>query len=84
MCQLAQVSRAGYYRHLQASAPKEEETGLRAEIQQIVLAHQRRYGSRRVTQHLRNQGRIVNRKRVARIMREDNLLAIRYRKFVAT
>jgi putative transposase len=84
MCQLGQVSRAGYYRHLQSSAPKEEETELRAQIQEIVLAHRRRYGSRRVTKELRNRGLITNRKRVARIMREDNLLAIRYRKFVPT
>ena len=84
MCQLAQVSRAGYYRYLQVSAPKEEETELRAQIQEIVFAHRRRYGSRRVSKELRNRGLIVNRKRVARIMREDNLLAIRYRKFVPT
>src|SRR5262249_52965158 len=29
-------------------------------------------------------GIVINRKRVARLMREDNLLAIRYRKFVTT
>jgi putative transposase len=84
ICQLAQVSRAGYYRYLQGSAPKEEETEVRAQIQEIVLAHRRRYGCRRVTQELRSGGLLVNRKRVARIMREDNLLAIRHRKFVPT
>ena len=30
MCACAGVSRAGYYRHWQASAPREEETGVRA------------------------------------------------------
>jgi transposase InsO family protein len=84
MCELAQVSRAGYYRYLQGSAPKEEETELRAQIQEIVLTHRRRYGCRRVSQELRNRGLVVNRKRVARVMREDNLLAIRHRKFVPT
>lgn len=84
MCQLAQVSRAGYYRYLQGNAPKEEETELRAQVQKIVLAHRRRYGSRRVTEQLRAEGVPVNRKRVARIMRDDNLLAIRHRSFVPT
>ena len=84
MCELAQVSRAGYYRYLQERAPKEEETEVQAQIQEIVLAHGRRYGCRRVAKELRNRGLVVNRKRVARIMKDDNLLALRYRKFVPT
>src|SRR5205085_12644101 len=39
---------------------------------------------RGVTWQLRAEGQIINHKRIARIMREDNLLAIRHRKFVAT
>ena len=50
MCQLAQVSRAGFYRSLQERLPVEEEMEVRATIQQIVLEHRRRYGYRRVTQ----------------------------------
>jgi hypothetical protein len=34
MCRLAGVSRAGFYRHWQASAPRREETGLRDAIQE--------------------------------------------------
>jgi putative transposase len=84
MCQLGQVSRAGFYRHLQVRAPQEEEMAVRARVQDIVLAHYRRYGCRRVTAELHQQGMVVNHKRVERIMREDNLLALRYRKFVPT
>jgi putative transposase len=84
MCHLASVSRAGYDRNLTEKAPDEAELELRGEIQQIALAHRRRYGILRVTATLRLQGRIVNHKRVERIMREDNLLAIRYRKYVLT
>jgi putative transposase len=40
-----------------------------------VLEHRRRYGYRRVSAELRRQGMLVNHKRVARIMREDDLLA---------
>jgi putative transposase len=57
---------------------------VRSAIQQIVLEHRRRYGYRRVTAELRRRGLLVNHKRVARLMREDNLLAIQPRAFVVT
>jgi transposase InsO family protein len=84
MCQLAQVSRAGFYRSLQERLPVEEEMEVRSTIHQIVLEHRRRYGYRRVTAELRRRGLLVNHKRVARLMREDNLLAIQPRAFVVT
>jgi putative transposase len=84
MCCLAQVSRAGFYRSLVERAPAEEELEVRSAIQKIAIEHGRRYGYRRITAELRRQGMQVNRKRVARIMREDNLLAIQPRAFVVT
>jgi transposase InsO family protein len=84
MCQLAGVSRAGYYRQLEKSEPDEAEMALRAAVQEIVLAHHRRYGYRRVTAELRRRGMVVNHKRVLRVMRSDNLLAVRFRKFILT
>jgi transposase InsO family protein len=84
MCQLARVSRAGFYRFLQAHLPREEETEVRSTIQQVALQHRRRYGYRRVTAELKRRGLLVNHKRVARIMREDNLLAVQPKEFVTT
>jgi putative transposase len=84
MCQLAQVSRAGFYRSLHEQEPVQEEMEVRSTIQQIVLEHRRRYGYRRVTAELRRRGLLVNHKRVARLMREDNLLAVQPRAFVVT
>ena len=84
MCFLAQVSRAGFYRSMAEKMPAEEELEVRAAIQKIALGHRRRYGYRRITAELRRQGLQVNRKRVARIMREDNLLAVQPRSFVVT
>ena len=84
MCQLAEVSRAGYYRRLQQQAPEEEAMAVRAAVQQIVLEHRRRYGYRRVTAELRRRGMAVNHKRVARLMQEDQLLALRRRPWVTT
>lgn len=84
MCDLAHVSRAGFYRSLKAAAPAEEENEVRSAIQEIVLTHQRRYGYRRVTAELRHRGMRVHHKRVARLRAEDNLLAIVRRRFVRT
>jgi putative transposase len=84
MCRLGRVSRAGFYRHWQQREPRGEEMELRAQVQQIVVTHRRNYGYRRVSRALREQGWVVNHKRVARIMAEDNLLCIRRRRFVLT
>jgi putative transposase len=84
MCQLAQVSRAGFYRSLQDRTPMQEEMEVRSMIQAIAVEHRRRYGYRRITAELRRRGMLVNHKRVARIMREDNLLAVQPRTFVVT
>lgn len=84
MCYLAGVSRAGYYRELKEKKPDEAEMAVRTALQEVVLAHHRRYGYRRVTKDLHRRGMIINHKRVLRMMREDNLLAIRYRKYILT
>jgi len=82
MCQLAGVSRAGFYRHLVEIEPDEEEMELRDAIQRIYLEHRRHYGYRRITAELRHRGMLVNRKRVARLMQQDNLIAVGQRKYV--
>ena len=56
MCLLAGISRAGFYRHLRAQDPWEEEMAVRSEVQRIALEHQGRYGYRRITAELRRQG----------------------------
>ena len=56
---------------------------LRDEIQKIALEWPS-YGSRRMTYELKARGWEVNRKRVQRIMREDNLLCVARKKFVVT
>jgi len=84
MCRLAGVSRAGFYRSMQERAPAEEDMGVRSEIQKIFAEHKRRYGYRRVSAELRRRGHVVNHKRVARLMREDNLLAVQPKAFVVT
>ena len=84
MCQLAWVSRAGFYRSLREREPVEEEMEVRSMIQTVFAEHKRRYGYRRVSAELRRRGMPVNHKRVARLMREDNLLAVQPKSFVIT
>ncbi len=81
LCRLARVSRTGYYRHWQASEPRQEETCVRDAIQHVALAN-RHLGYRRIAQELRRDGLVVNHKRVLRLMRKDNLLCLRKRPFV--
>lgn len=76
LCGLAQVSRAAYYRHWGEHAPLRQETALRDAIQRLAISH-RYYGYRRITALLKRQGWVANHKRVARILREDNLLCLR-------
>jgi hypothetical protein len=76
MCRLADVSRAGLYRSFEAGTRSEDEVELRSVIQEIVLEHHQRYGYRRVAAELRRPGIVANHKRVARMMREDNLLGL--------
>ena len=84
MCELARVSRASFYRSLRDQRPAEEETEVRSAIQRIALEHRRRYGYRRISAELRRRGMRVNHKRVLRMMRNDNLLAVRRRRFVVS
>jgi transposase InsO family protein len=81
MCTLSEVSRAGYYRHWRASAPRLEAAELRDAIQRLALCH-RHYGYRRIAALLRREGWCVNHKRVNRLMREDNLLCLRRKAFI--
>jgi transposase InsO family protein len=83
MCELGDISRAGLYRFDPEVEQREEELDLRDAIQRIALEFPC-YGRPRITAELRRQGWSVNHKRVGRIMREDNLLCIRRRKFVCT
>jgi putative transposase len=83
-CQLAEVSRAGFYRYLQQSTPAQADLALRARLQELAVEHRRLRGYRLLTRKLRREGHVVNHKRVLRLMREDNLLCLRRTKYVFT
>jgi transposase InsO family protein len=83
MCELTGVSRASFYRDWEQKAPSEAETALRDAIQRIALAH-RDHGYRRITPLIQRAGFVVGEDKVRRILKTDNLLAVRRRKFVVT
>ena len=83
MCEVAGFCRAGYYRFLDPTEPAPADMDVRHEIQKIALEWPS-YGSRRIQRELKARGWEVNRKRVQRLMQEDNLLCVVKRKFVVT
>jgi transposase InsO family protein len=84
MAKLGHVSRTGYYRFgVEAMTPVDPDMDLRDAIQRIALQWPS-YGRPRITAELRRRGWKVNHKRVGRILKEDNLLCLRRRKFVIT
>jgi len=83
LCQMTEVSRAGFYRWLHRPEVVDRDLELRDEIQRIALEWSC-YGRRRIPAELQRCGWGVNPKRVRRIMRQDNLLCLRKRKFVVT
>jgi putative transposase len=83
MCDLGHVSRAGLYRYDPKAETPDDDLDLRDDIQKIALEFPY-YGRPRITAELKRRGWEVNHKRVGRIMREDNLLCLRRRKFVVT
>lgn len=82
ICAILAISRSWYYAANEPT-PSEEDTLLRARIEEIVLEFSG-YGYRRVTKTLQREGREVNHKRVLRIMREESLLCQLKRRFVVT
>jgi transposase InsO family protein len=86
MCRCLAVSRSGYYawRRRPPSERVKQDARLRVEIAASHSASRRTYGSPRILRDLRDEGRRVSRKRVARLMRELGLEGCRKRRFRAT
>jgi transposase InsO family protein len=86
MCQVLGVSESGFYawRKRPACRRHQEDAQLTQEIRQVFVAHRGRYGSPRISRELRDQGRHVARKRVARLMQEAEMSARHKRRRVQT
>ena len=86
LCRVVGVAKSGFYawqkHQLSARARVDEQLG--KDIEEIYDASHCTYGAPRVHAELRNRGKRVARKRVARLMQEDNLIALSQRKYVVT
>ena len=79
LCQILGVSRSGYYAWRQRQPAADPWT---PRVKQVFRRHARRYGSRRITAELQAQGYEIGRRRVQRILREQELQAIQPKSFV--
>ena len=77
-CRILKVSRGGFYEYLKRkpSARQIENEYILSLVKEIFDRHEGRYGALRISLELKDKGVIVNRKRVARLMRENGLYAL--------
>ena len=86
LCRCMHVTRSGFYawRRRPVSAHGQEDARLRVKVRAFFAASNRRYGSPRIHEDLREDGHRVSRKRVVRLMQEDGLQARAPKRFKAT
>ena len=86
MAKVFRVSSSGYYawKGRKPSHRILEDAAILAEIRKIQKRHRRRYGSPRIQAELANNGFSVSRKRVARLIRHNDLSCIPRRRFQVT
>lgn len=83
LCRVLEVSRSGYYAWKQRKPSRRamENEQLQHQIQEIFYRYKKRYGSRRITDALCDNGKNYNIKRVAHLLKTLGLRAKASRKF---
>ena len=82
MCDVLEVSRSGYYAWCSRpiSARQRADEALVGTIREIYRKNRKVYGSPRIHDALKDQGMRLGRKRVARVMRQNGIVAEPYRR----
>lgn len=75
MLDKVQMARSTFYYHIRRLSEPDKYAALREKIRDIFSHHEKRYGYRRVTYELLNNGDIVNHKTVQKLMSEMGLRA---------
>jgi len=70
------MARSTFYYHLKQSVQPEKDSAVKAEIVTIYHQHKGRYGYRRITASLRNNGLKINHKKVERLMKEAGIKSL--------
>jgi len=86
MCQVLEISRSAWYawKNRPESIRKQSDRLTLGKIRKVYKDSRGTYGSPRITTDLREQGEIVNRKRVARLMRENGIVGSPEPKWLVT
>lgn len=84
MCRCLEVVRSGYYRWARCPILDESDWLLLKEIKEVMEESRNTYGVKRVTKALKDRGFHVNKKRVDRLMKENNIRSKRAKKFKKT
>ena len=86
LCAVLEVSRSGFYAWMRRppSARAKERDKLLQEVRRVHVRHRGRYGSPRIFRELRKGGLQPGRHRIARLMRENGIVARPKKRFVTT
>lgn len=86
LCQQLGVSRSGFYawQHRPMSDRAKNDLELLGQIRKVFTQHKGRYGSTRICHEVKTAGQKVGRNRVARLMKENGLVAKRRKRWVKT
>ena len=84
MCRVLNLSRSAYYYWYHHRDQKCRNEELKKEIRCIHDQSRKTYGSPRITLELHRQGKHYNRKRIARLMRQEGIYAKMKRRFKVT
>jgi putative transposase len=88
LLQLAEIPRSTYYYRVKTLGRLDKDADLKSRITTIYHEHKGRYGYRRITDEMHNEGHPENHKKVQRIMRELGLKSIvrmkKYRSYKGT
>jgi putative transposase len=78
----AKLPRSSYYYYAKRLNKEDKYKEIKAKIKEIFAFHKGRYGYRRITMELRNQGTVINHKTVLRLMKESGLFCrVRMKKY---
>ncbi len=88
LCQVLGIQRSSYYKWRSTAATRaqrqEADAALAARIQRVHADSDGAYGAPRITAELREEGLVVNEKRIARVMRKFGIVGTHLRRRVRT
>ncbi len=84
LCSVLQLSRSSYYAYCSGNTYglSQERQEQSAQVRDVFYENRRRYGSRRISETLKQEGNPIGRHKVRSLMKEQDLTAIQPKSFV--